>query len=415
MIILGAAGRDFHNFNVYFRGHAGYKVVAFTATQIPNIEGRTYPSELAGPLYPKGIPILPQEPLRDLIETHNVDEVVHAYSDVSHEEVMHTASTVLAAGADFRLMGPGSTCLTSKRPVIAVCAVRTGAGKSPTSQFIADYLTRRGLRVGVVRHPMPYGNLAAMEVQRFSKYEDLLKHKPTLEEREEYEPYVRRSIVVWAGVDYRKILRRAEKEADVILWDGGNNDLPFYTPDLHITLVDPHRAGHETTYHPGEANLRAADVVLISKTGTASPEDVEAVLSSIQSVNPKARVFRTDLKIAAARGPSVRNKTVVVIEDGPTLTHGDMAYGAGAIFAKNAGATLIDPSRYAVGSMKKIYEDYPHLKKVLPAMGYGSRQVREFESTINKPLIQVRYALAVPAGFKKLLREFAKKAKAVGS
>jgi len=430
---VGAAGRDFHNFNVHFRDNSLYRVVAFTATQIPNIAGRRYPAALAGPRYPKGIPIFPEEQLTDLIRRHRVDQVVHAYSDVSHVEVMHTASAALAAGADFRILGPRSMYLRSRRPVIAVCAVRTGAGKSPTSQFLVDYLTVRGLRVGVVRHPMPYGDLESMAVQRFAAYDDFLKYDTTIEEREEYEPYVRRGVVIWAGVDYRKILRRAEKEADVILWDGGNNDLPFFAPDLHITLVDPHRPGHGLLYHPGEANLRAADVILISKSETAPPAAVDEVRRNARSVNRSARIFRTRLRITAPDPRPLQGKRVIVVEDGPTLTHGGMAYGAGAIFARAEGARLVNPARYAVGSIRKVYEKYPHLGHVLPAMGYGARQIREFEATINdasadivvaatpvdlsrlirinKPLVQVRYALVPSAGFRKLLDEFAVKAK----
>ncbi len=434
VIIMGAAGRDFHNFNVYFRDNKDYKVVAFTATQIPDIEDRMYPAQLAGSLYKKGIQIYPESRLAELVGTHNVDQVVHAYSDVSHTNVMHAASIAMAAGADFRLMGPGTTYLKSRKPVVAVCAVRTGAGKSPTSQFIVDYLMQQGLRVGVIRHPMPYGDLVAMEVQRFAKYEDFETHKSTIEEREEYEPYVRRGVVIWAGVDYLKILRRAEKEADVILWDGGNNDIPFYAPDLYITVVDPHRAGHEMNYHPGEANLRAANVLLISKTGTAPAAGIDAVKKSIRAANPKARVFRTDLTITAVDNESIKDKKVIVVEDGPTLTHGEMAYGAGAIFAKKQGAKMVRPAKYAVGSIRKVYEKFPHLKNILPAMGYGAKQIREFETTINKakadivlgatpvdlsqlikinkPLVQVRYALKAPAAFKQLLTDFAKQAKA---
>ena len=433
VIIMGAAGRDFHNFNVGFRDNPAFRVVAFTAAQIPNIANRRYPARLAGRLYPRGIPIFPEERLRDLILRHRVRQVVHAYSDVAHVDVMHAASTVLAAGADFRIMGPGSTCLKSRKPVIAVSAVRTGAGKSPTSQFLVDFLARRGLRVSVVRHPMPYGDLESMEVQRFATYDDFLKYDTTIEEREEYEPYIRRGIVIWAGVDYLKILRRAEKEADVLVWDGGNNDMPFFTPDLHITVVDPHRAGHGLTYHPGETNLRAADIVLISKSETAPPGGVAEARRHARSVNPSARIFRTRLKIAAIDPEPVGGKRAIVVEDGPTLTHGGMAYGAGAIFAREQGARLVDPRPYAVGSIRRVYKAYPHLENVLPAMGYGARQVREFEATINrapadiviaatpvdlsrlirihKPLVQIRYSLAAPAGFRKVLAAFAASAK----
>ena len=426
---MGAAGRDFHNFNTHFRGNTQYRVIAFTAAQIPNIEDRIYPASLAGSLYPRGIPIFPESDLVELINTHGVEEVVHAYSDVAHLDVMHTASKILAAGADFRILGPRSTSLKSRRPVIAVCAVRTGSGKSPTSQFIVDFLTRKGLRVAVVRHPMPYGNLEEMNVQCFRSYEDFSKYKATVEEREEYEPYVRKGVVVWAGVDYKKILRRAERDADVILWDGGNNDFSFYVADIHITVVDPHREGHETTYHPGETNLRAADVVLIAKSQTARPEAIAAVRESIRSANPTARVFQTALKISAEGASAIRDKRVIVVEDGPTLTHGEMAYGAGTIFANRGGARIVDPSRYAVGSMRTLYRDHPHLGKVLPAMGYSPRQIREFRATINrtpadlvvdatpvdlgrliqinKPWIRVHYALVAPAGLRTFLSEFA--------
>ncbi len=426
---MGAAGRDFHNFNVHFRNNSACRVVAFTAAQIPGIDDRGYPPSLAGRLYPKGIPIFPEGHMEELIESHRIDEVVHAYSDVAHEDVMHTASIALAAGTDFRLMGPGTTTLKSRKPVVAVCAVRTGAGKSPTSQFVVDYLSRKGLRVSVIRHPMPYGDLSKMEVQCFRTYEDFAKYNATVEEREEYEPYVRKGIPIWAGVDYRKILRRAERESDVILWDGGNNDIPFFRTDLHITLADPHRPGHELTYHPGEANLRMADVVLISKSGTAAPEAIETVRQNIRTANPRARVLRTRLRISKKGGPSVRGKKVIVVEDGPTLTHGGMTYGAGAIFAEKEGARTVDPAPYAVGSIKDVYSKYPHLGHILPAMGYSERQFREFETTINrteadlvidatpvdlgslikvnKPLVQLRYSLAPSPAFNKVLAEFA--------
>lgn len=430
---MGAAGRDFHNFNVHFRNNKNYKVIAFTATQIPNIHRRRYPSQLSGSLYPQGIPIFPEKRLSELIQEYKIDEVIHAYSDVSHNEVMHSASIVNALGADFRLLGPQATYLNSRKPVIAVCAARTGAGKSPTSQFIVQFLARQGLRVSVIRHPMPYGDLVSMEVQRFEKYQDFEKYKTTIEEREEYEPYVRNGVVVWAGVDYKKILLRAEREADIILWDGGNNDLPFYTPDLYITIVDPHRPGHEMSYHPGETNLRAADVVLISKTDTAKSADIDIVRKNIRTANPKARVFKTNLDITAIDKTPIKGRKVIVVEDGPTLTHGEMAYGAGAIFARQQGAKMIQPSNYAVGSIAKVYRQYPHLKNILPAMGYGQKQIAEFESTINnckadlvlaatpvdlsrlikinKPIVQVKYSLKSSSSFKNLLRQFANKVK----
>ncbi|MBI2578837.1 MAG: GTPase [Candidatus Aenigmarchaeota archaeon] len=433
VIIMGAAGRDFHNFNTYFRNNRYYKVVAFTAAQIPDIEGRIYPPKISGRLYPKGIPIYPESDLAALIRKHKVDKVVFSYSDISHEEVMHRASIALANGADFILLGMGSTALKSSKPVIAVCAVRTGAGKSPTSRYVVNYLLEKKVRVVAVRHPMPYGNLAEEEVQRFEKYEDFQKHKCTIEEREEYEPYIRRGVVVFAGVDYEKILRIAEKEADVILWDGGNNDLPFFKPDLHITIADPHRAGHEISYHPGEANLRAADVILISKTGTAPKKNIRLVIENSEKANPKARIIKTDMKLTADKAEAIRGKKVLVVEDGPTLTHGGMAFGAGAIVAERHGAKIIDASRHAAGSIKKVYQKYPHLKKILPAMGYSRKQIGELEKTINrakcdfvveatpinlaklirinKPVISVEYELDAPKEFDRILDAFARKVK----
>jgi predicted GTPase len=381
---MGAAGRDFHNFNTYFRDDSHYQVVAFTATQIPNIEGRRYPPKLAGSLYPEGIPIYPEEELDDLIRQHKVDQVVFSYSDVPHEYVMHKASQVLVAGADFRLMGTGTTMLESKKPVIAICAVRTGSGKSQTTRHVCDVLQRIGKKVVVIRHPMPYGDLAAQAVQRFANYEDLDRHKCTIEEREEYEPHIDRGLVVYAGVDYESILRQAEEETDVVVWDGGNNDLPFYRPDLFITVADPHRAGHELRYHPGEANLRAADVIVINKIDTASPEGVAEVRVSIQKVNPQAIVVDAASPIFVEDPDAVRGKRVLVIEDGPTLTHGGMAYGAGVAAARKFGAAeLVDPRPYAVDSIAETFERYPHIGTLLPAMGYGEEQTRDLEETIN--------------------------------
>lgn len=431
VIIMGAAGRDFHNFNTYYRQNPHYHVVAFTATQIPNIEGRTYPPELAGRPYPKGIPIYPESELASLIRENEVEEVAFSYSDIAHEEVMHKASLVLAAGADFVLLGPRSTALKSTKPVIAVCAVRTGCGKSPTSRYVVDYLMKKGLRVAVVRHPMPYGDLVEEEVQRFATYDDFTRYQSTIEEREEYEPYVRRGVPIFAGVDYEKILRVAEKECDVVLWDGGNNDLPFYQPDLHITIADPHRAGHETRYHPGEANLRAADVILIGKTGSAPKGRAAEVKANAQRVNPQALVLSTDLKITSPFKGNLRGKSVVVVEDGPTLTHGGMAYGAGILFAQRNHAKVVDASRHAVGSIKAVYKKFKHLDGVLPAMGYGEEQIRELEETINrakcdlvieatpirlhkliridKPVVEVNYELKAPPRFNQVLDEFAAK------
>jgi predicted GTPase len=384
VIIMGAAGRDFHNFNTYFRNNNDYEVVAFTATQIPDIEGRVYPASIAGELYPEGIPIYPEEELSTLIKKHNVDQVIFAYSDVSHETVMHKASQVLACGADFRLMGPDNTMIKSKAPVIAVTAVRTGSGKSQTTRYVAQTLTERGKKVAIIRHPMPYGNLEEQVVQRFASYADLDKHKCTIEEREEYEPHIDLGLVVYAGVDYEKILHQAEAEADVILWDGGNNDLPFYNTDLHIVVVDPHRAGHETAYHPGEANLRKADIALINKVDSADPTDVEKVKATIAAVNPQAKIIMANSPITVDDPETVVGKKVLVIEDGPTLTHGEMAYGAGVIAAEKLGAAeLIDPRPFAVGSIKDTFAKYNHLSRLLPAMGYGQTQIEELERTIN--------------------------------
>ncbi len=381
---MGAAGRDFHNFNTYFRNNNDYEVVAFTATQIPDIEGRVYPASIAGELYPEGIPIYPEEELSTLIKKHNVDQVIFAYSDVSHETVMHKASQVLACGADFRLMGPDNTMIKSKAPVIAVTAVRTGSGKSQTTRYVAQTLTERGKKVAIIRHPMPYGNLEEQVVQRFASYADLDKHKCTIEEREEYEPHIDLGLVVYAGVDYEKILHQAEAEADVILWDGGNNDLPFYNTDLHIVVVDPHRAGHETAYHPGEANLRKADIALINKVDSADPTDVEKVKATIAAVNPQAKIIMANSPITVDDPETVVGKKVLVIEDGPTLTHGEMAYGAGVIAAEKLGAAeLIDPRPFAVGSIKDTFAKYNHLSRLLPAMGYGQTQIEELERTIN--------------------------------
>ncbi len=384
VIIMGAAGRDFHNFNVYFRDNPGYEVVAFTATQIPNIEGRTYPAELAGAAYPKGIPIHPEADLNDLIAEHKVDQVVFAYSDVSHEYVMHTASQVLAAGADFRLMGLGTTQVKSTLPVVAVCAARTGSGKSQTSRYVSDLLRKMGHKVAVIRHPMPYGDLVKQAVQRFATYEDLEAHDCTIEEREEYEPHLAQGSIVYAGVDYEKILRQAEKEADIILWDGGNNDLPFYTADLHIVVVDPLRPGHERTYHPGEANVRAADVVVVNKVDTASPDNILQVRQNVRQMNPEATIIEAASPIFVDNPSAIRGARVLAVEDGPTLTHGEMAYGAAWVAARRFGAAeIIDPRPFAVGSILQTYRKYPTTGAVLPAMGYGEAQMRELEQTIN--------------------------------
>lgn len=383
VLILGAAGRDFHNFNVYFRENADYEVVAFTATQIPNIEGRLYPPALAGELYPEGLPIHPEEELEKLIKTKDVDQAIFSYSDVPHDYVMHIASRVLASGADFRLMGLNTTQLKSERPVVAVCAARTGSGKSQTSRYIAGKLIEIGHRVAVVRHPMPYGDLEKQAVQRFETYADLDTHECTIEEREEYEPHIDRGVIVYAGVDYEKILRRAEQDVDIILWDGGNNDLPFYVPDLHLVIVDPHRPGHEMAYHPGEANVRAADVLLINKVDTAGAEAIMQVRDNLAILNPDATVIEAASPIFVDDAEGIRGKRVLVIEDGPTLTHGEMAYGAGWLAARRFGAAeIIDPRPFAVGSILETYAKYPTTGDVLPAMGYGDKQMNELEQTI---------------------------------
>jgi len=384
VVIMGAAGRDFHNFNVYFRDNPNYEVIAFTATQIPNIERRTYPKELSGPLYPQGIPIYPEGELTTLIQKHGVDQVIFAYSDISHDYVMHKASEVLAAGADFRLLGPKATMLKASLPVISVCAVRTGSGKSQTSRRVSDILKKMGKKMVVVRHPMPYGDLAKQACQRFATYEDLDRYECTIEEREEYEPHINRGTVVFAGVDYEEILRQAEAEANVILWDGGNNDLPFYYPDLHIVVTDPHRPGHELRYHPGETNLHLADVVIINKIDTAKGEDIALVEENIKKLNPKALVVKANSPIFVEDAGAVKGKRVLVIEDGPTLTHGEMAYGAGVVAARRFGAReIVDPRPYAVGSIRDTYARYPTTGPLLPAMGYGEEQIKELEATIN--------------------------------
>ncbi|HET7009265.1 MAG TPA: cyclic 2,3-diphosphoglycerate synthase [Anaerolineales bacterium] len=384
VLIMGAAGRDFHNFNVYFRPNPDYRVVAFTATQIPNIEGRVYPPELAGAQYPEGIPIYAESELDRLLRDLKVDQVVFAYSDVPHEYVMHKASQVLAAGPDFRLMGAKATELKSNKPVVSVCAARTGSGKSQTTRRVAEILRGLGYRVAAVRHPMPYGNLVRQAAQRFASYEDLEAADCTIEEREEYEPHLARGVLVFAGVDYQKILDMAEKEVDIILWDGGNNDLPFFHSDLHIVVVDPHRPGHEYGYHPGEANVRMADVIVINKVDTASAEGVQKVRDNVARLNPEAVVIEAASPIFVDDPQAIRGKRVLVVEDGPTLTHGEMAYGAGWVAARRFGAAeIVDPRPYAVGTIAATYAKYPTTGHVLPAMGYGDGQVRELEQTIN--------------------------------
>ena len=384
VLILGAAGRDFHNFNVVYRDAPDVEVVAFTATQIPNIDDRKYPAALAGPRYPGGIPIVPEAELERLIAAHAVDTAVFSYSDVPHEYVMHLAARAVAAGASFELLG-SETMLSSRLPVVAVTAVRTGSGKSPLSRAVWHTLAGDGKRVAAVRHPMPYGNLVAQAVQRFATYQDFIDADCTIEEREEYEPYIEQGGVIFAGVDYGAILEVAEKEADVILWDGGNNDLPFYRPNLHICVVDPHRPGHELRYWPGEANLRRADVVVVNKVGTAKPDDVEQVVRNVRFANPGATLVKTTSPMTVADPDLIVGKRVLVIEDGPTLTHGSMAYGAGVIAARAGGASeLIDPRPFAVGSIAATFEKYPHMGALLPAMGYGQDQRDELAETITR-------------------------------
>src|SRR5215203_1562941 len=386
LVIAGAAGRDFHNFNVVYRGRDDVEVIAFTATQIPNIDGRVYPRELAGDAYPDGIPILPEHELERIVHDQAIDQVVFAYSDVTHEHVMHVGSRVLAAGADYLLLSPRDTMLPSTKPCVAICAVRTGSGKSQTTSRVAELLRESGKKVAVLRHPMPYGDLAKQAVQRFERYEDLQAADATIEEREEYEPHLAEGNVVFAGIDYAAILAKAEQEADVIVWDGGNNDTPFIDPDVHIVVVDPHRPGHELRYHPGETNLRMADVCVVNKVDSAPPEGVEAVLDSIRELNPGARiVLAASPFVVEENGLTIAGKRVLAIEDGPTLTHGEMTYGAAVLAAKaNGAAELIDPRPCAVGSIAATFEEYPHVGALLPAMGYGKKQREDLRETIRR-------------------------------
>ena len=384
VIIMGAAGRDFHDFNTYWRDEPNSEVVCFTATQIPDIDGRMYPAVLAGPRYPHGIPIYAEEELPALIRKHGIDVCALAHSDLSHETVMHKASLVQACGADFLILGYRRTMLESTKPVIAICAVRTGCGKSQTSRAIAKILKKAGKTIAAVRHPMPYGDLAKQVCQRFAALSDLDRYECTIEEREEYEPHIAAGNLVFAGVDYEKILRAAEAEADVVLWDGGNNDLPFFKPTLHITVVDPHRPGHERKYFPGETNLRMADVVVVNKMDTAQAPDIATVLNNIREVNPDATVIKANSPVVVEHSEQVRGKRVLVVEDGPTVTHGEMRYGAGHVAARKFGAAqIIDPRPAAVGSIRATFKKYPHVAEVLPAMGYGTKQIRELEQTIN--------------------------------
>jgi len=420
VVIMGAAGRDFHDFNVVYRDDPAYEVVAFTATQIPGIAGRIYPVELAGPYYLHGIPIVPESDLEQIVRDQSVDVVVFAYSDVSHATVMHAASRAMAAGADFELLGPRRTMIESTRPVVAVCATRTGSGKSQTTRFVASLLARDGLEPVVIRHPMPYGDLAAQRVQRYATHDDLARFETTIEEREEYEPHLDAGRIVYAGVDYGAILAQAEEEADVILWDGGNNDFPFYRPDLFVVVADPLRLGTESTYHPGELNARMADVLVINKVDTASTDQVDALEISLRALNPTAPFIRAESTLALVGDP-VRGKRVVVVEDGPTLTHGEMTFGAGVVAARRFGAaSLVDPRPFAVGSIANVLARYPKLEPLVPAMGYGADQMHELEATLNacdadlvlsatpidinrvlkldKPVTRVRYELKPVSG-----------------
>ena len=404
VLIMGAAGRDFHNFNVRYREDRGSRVVAFTAAQIPNIEGRRYPAELAGSNYPQGIPIYSEDELTHLIRTLEVDEVVFAYSDVSHNDVMHRASMTIAAGADFTLLGAKSTMLVAKVPVVSICAVRTGAGKSQTTRRVRHILAEKGKRVVVVRHPMPYGDLVKQRVQRFSTLQDLDRHECTIEEREEYEPHLVEGAVVYAGVDYQEILRQAESESDVLLWDGGNNDLPFYQPTIEIVVTDPHRAGHELTYHPGEANLLRAQVVIINKIDSADKDAIQLLRKNIATLNPKAMVIEAASPLFVEDGEKIRGKRVLAIEDGPTITHGGMAFGAATLAARRLGAAeLVDPRPHAVGSLRDTFRKYPHLGSALPAMGYGEGQVRDLEATINACDAEI-VVFATPVDLRHLVR-----------
>ena len=438
ILILGAAGRDFHNFNVIYRNNPEFQVVGFTATQIPGIAGRRYPAELAGSLYPKGIPIFEENDLEHLINEHHIDAAVFSYSDISYQSLMHLGSRVAATAADFWLLSSQRTQLKSSVPVISICAVRTGCGKSPLSRFVASELRREGHKVVVIRHPMPYGDLAIQAVQRFATIDDMDKHQCTIEEREEYEPHLRQGTIVYAGVDYESILRQAEKEADTILWDGGNNDTPFYHSDLEIVVVDPHRPGHELSYYPGEVNLRRAHVAVINKVDTAAPQDVDTVRRNIRSANPKAKIVETACRVTVSDPGSIRGRRVLVVEDGPTLTHGEMPYGAGVVAARQCGAAeLIDPRPFAVGSIRSTFEKYAHLTSLLPAMGYSTMQMHELEETINripcdvvlvatpidlghlvhlnKPSLRVTYEIEekTQPGLKQMIAEFSKRGSVV--
>jgi len=403
VIIMGAAGRDFHNFNIFFKNNPKYKVVCFTATQIPNIEDRRYPKELAGRGYPKGIPIFAEDLLTDLIKKYKIDIVVFSYSDISHNYVMHKASETIAAGADFWLLGPKSSMLKSKCRVVSICAVRTGAGKSQTTRRVCDILNKYGVKFSVVRHPMPYGDLRKQIVQKFSKLSDLNKYNCTIEEREEFEPHIRRGNTVFAGVDYGKILKEAEKISNIIVWDGGNNDLPFFKSDLHIVVVDPFRIGNESTYHPGEANVRLADVVILNKVDTAPKKNVELLRENIRNLNNHAVIIEAESPTYIEKSEYIRQKKVVVVEDGPTLTHGEMSFGAGIVTAKKFKSKIVDPRSYTVGSIKKVYERYPHIGPLIPALGYTKRQIKELQRSINNTPVDA-IIIATPVDLRKFLK-----------
>ncbi|MRR51934.1 MAG: GTPase [Rhodocyclaceae bacterium] len=403
VLIMGAAGRDFHNFNVYFRNNKSYQVVAFTATQIPDIAGRKYPAALAGKMYPKGIPIYDEKDLTKLIEKLKVEQVVFSYSDLPYAYVMGKAAVVNAAGADFTMLGPDATMIKSRKPVVSICAVRTGCGKSQTTRRVIEALMAMGKKVVAIRHPMPYGDLAKQKVQRFATIADLAKHKCTIEEMEEYEPHVARGNVIYAGVDYEAILRQAEKEADVIVWDGGNNDFPFYKSDLEIVVVDPHRPGHELSYYPGEVNLRRADVVVINKEDSASKENIALVKRNIAMANPSAVVIDANSPVTVEQGDSIRGKKVLVIEDGPTLTHGEMKYGAGVVVAQKYGAaSMVDPRPYAVGTIDGTFKKYPGIGVLLPAMGYSKQQIADLQATINNTPCDL-YVIGTPIDLRRFI------------
>lgn len=401
VLIVGAAGRDFHNFNVHYRDDSRYEVVGFTATQIPGIDDRRYPPELSGSLYPEGISIHPEDELESIVAEHGVDEVVFAYSDTSHKHVMHLGSRALAAGADYVLLGPRSTMIEARLPVVAICAVRTGSGKSQTTRAVTRALKAAGKKVAVVRHPMPYGHLVDQIAQRFETFEDLTAADCTIEEREEYEPHLAQGSIVYAGVDYGKILERAEHDVDIVVWDGGNNDLPFYKPDVHITVADPLRVGHETSYHPGETNLRMADVVVINKIDSADPDDVAHLKKTIATENPDAVIVDAHSPVTIEGGVNLASKRVLVVEDGPSLTHGEMGFGAGVVAARRAGATLVDPRPWATGSIQGVYERYPHMGALLPAMGYSAEQRKDLEDTINSSDAEV-VLIATPIDLRKI-------------